>query len=341
VRRALVTPIGILALVSGVIVFTAVEAAAQSGRAATAKTERTPWGHPDLQGVWDRHSITPLERPAEFEGREFFTDEEIARLEKQAFLTNTDEARQEDRSRDVSTAYNDFWWDRATKVTSTRRTSLVIDPPDGRIPPLTVDVQERAKSEASRAVGSLGSGGRGADDPEDRSLWERCITQGTPRLAAGAYNANMQIFQTPDHVVILHEQIHEARIIPLKGKPAAPSNLQLWLGDSRGRWEGDTLIIETNNFSDKTNFRGSTAGLHMVERISRVDANTLDYVVTFMDPKTWTKPWTVHLRMPQTQGEIYEYACHEGNIGLKGILAGAREEEKEAAKARTSSGSRQ
>jgi hypothetical protein len=309
-------------------------------QSANGQALRTPWGHPDLEGIWDRHSITPLERPKEFEGREFFTDAEIAQLEKQAVLTNTDEARQDDVARDVSTAYNDFWWDRATKVSATKRTSLVVDPPDGRIPPLTAAAQERARLESTRAVGSLGTGGRGADSPEDRSLWERCITQGASRLAAGAYNANMQIIQSADHVVILHEQIHEARIIPLGPRPHLPSALQQWLGDSRGRWEGNTLVVETTNFSDKTNFRGSTDGLHMIERMTRVDADTLDYEVTFKDPTTWTKPWTVQMRMPKTQGEIYEYACHEANYGLKGILAGARTEEKEAARRTPTSGSR-
>ena len=307
--------------------------------APAAQTLRTDWGHPDLQGIWDRHSITPLERPENVGGREFFTEKEIADLERQALVTNTDEARQEDKARDVGTAYNDFWWDRATRVTS-KRTSLVVDPADGKVPPLTPEAVGRAKQESSRAVGSLGTGGRGADSPEDRSLWERCITQGTPRLAAGAYNANMQIIQSPDYVVILHEQIHEARIVPLSNRPHLPANLQLWLGDSRGHWEGDTLVVETTNFSDKTNFRGSTTGLRMVERIRRTDANTLDYRVTFSDPTTWTKPWTVAMPMPKTKGEIYEYACHEGNYGLKGILAGARIEEKEAA-AKVRTGSKQ
>jgi hypothetical protein len=342
--RRLLASMTVFGLVAGLILITADTAAAQSRPAARAGNHavlKTPWGHPDIEGIWDRHSITPLERAKEFEGREFFTDAEIAKLEKDAFLVNTDEARQDDKNRDVSTAYNDFWWDRATKVSSTRRTSLVIDPPDGRIPPLTPQAQERAKRESARAVGSLGSGGRGANDPEDRSLWERCITQGAPRLAAGAYNANIQIFQTPDHVVIVHEQIHEARIVPLTTRPHARPNLRLWLGDARGHWEGNTLVVETTNFSDKTNFRGSTDGLKMVERFTRVDADTLDYQVTFIDPATWTKPWTALMRMPKTQGEMYEYACHEGNVGLKGILAGARQEEKEAGAARTTTSSRQ
>ena len=214
-QQRLLRSMGALSLTIGVVVATAGIAAAQT------RENTTPWGHPDIQGVWDRHSITPLERAPELGGRELFTDAEIAQLEKQAVLTNTDEARQDDKARDVATAYNDFWWDRATKTT-TRRTSLIIDPADGRIPPLTAAAQARAATEGTRAVGSLGTGGRAANDPEDRSLWERCVTQGSPRLAAGAYNANIQIFQTPDHVVILHEQIHEARIIPIGNRPHVP-----------------------------------------------------------------------------------------------------------------------
>jgi hypothetical protein len=330
-QRPLLTSISI---VTGVLSLLAVAPVAAQQKPTKTSVLRTPWGHPDLQGTWDRHSITPLERPKEFEGREFMTEAEAAKLEQAAVLANTDEERPTDIGRDVSSAYNDFWWDRATKVVPTRRTSLIIDPPEGKVPALTAEAQERAKLEATRPVGSLGTGGRGADSWLDRSLWERCITQGSSRLASGAYNANMQIVQSADTVVILHEQIHEARIIPLDGRPHLPSTVRLWLGDSRGRWEGDTLVVDTTNFSDKTNFRGSTDGLHMIERITRIDADTLNYEVTFEDPTTWTRPWTVQIPMPKTQGSMYEYACHEGNYGLKGILAGARAEEKAAEEAR-------
>jgi hypothetical protein len=280
-----------------------------------------------------------LERPAALAGREFLTEAEAAELEKAAVVANTDEARPDEAARDVSSAYNDFWWDRATKVVSTRRTSLVVDPPDGRVPALTAEAQERAKLESTRPVASLGTGGRGADSWLDRSLWERCLTQGSSRLAAGAYNANMQIVQSPDTVVILHEQIHEARIIPLDGRPHLPSTLRQWLGDSRGRWEGNTLVVETTNYTDKTNFRGSTDGLKMIERISRTDADTLNYEVTFEDPTTWTKPWTVQMPMPKTRGSMYEYACHEGNYGMFGILSGARADERKAAEEAARKGS--
>ena len=164
------------------------------------------------------------------------------------------------------------------------------------------------------------SGGRCNSYWGDRSLWERCLTQGSTRLGAAAYNANFLIVQSEDSIVMLHEQIHEARVIPIGNKPHVGSSVRQWMGDSRARWDGDTLVIDTTNFTDKTNFNGSAENLHMIERISRVDANTLGYVVTFEDPTTWTQSWTVDLPMPKTQGEMYEYACHEGNYGLHGIL---------------------
>jgi hypothetical protein len=288
------------------------------------------WGDPDLQGVWDQHTITPLERPAELADREFLTDEEVAALERSAVTEATDEARQEGVA-DVNTAYNDFWWDRATSVVPTRRTALIVDPADGRIPALTPAAVARAVVEEDRrplrATGRF-EGGRGADTWQDRSLWERCITQGLPKVSGRFYNANIQIFQTPDHVAILYEMIHEARIVPLHGRGPLTPAVRQYLGDARGRWEGDTLVVDTANFSDRTNFGGSTTGLHMIERFTRVDVDTLLYEVTFEDPTTWTRPWTAELPMPQTQGAIYEYACHEGNYGMTGILSGGRAEQR-------------
>jgi len=289
---------------------------------------RTADGQPDLQGIWDNHSITPLERPAEFAGREFLTPEEAAVLEKRAAQTIAaiDNRDQTGTDGDVGTAYNAFWWDRATKVVGTLRTSLVVDPPDGRIPPLTPEAQQRAAVEAShrplRATGGF-EGGVGADSWFDRSLWERCITQGLPRLSSNAYNSNIQILQGPGYVAILYEMIHETRIIPLDGRPHVTPGLRQYLGNSRGHWEGNALVVDTTNFSDKTNFRGSTDGLHMVERFTRVDADTLSYDVTFDDPATWTRRWTAAVLWKKSRGEIYEYACHEGNYGMAGILRGA------------------
>jgi hypothetical protein len=325
--------LGILAIVSIALPAAAQAPAGGTKAAATAKdsTLRTPWGAPDLQGIWDRHTITPLQRATGKESQDVLSDEEVASLEAEtAERNNVDKNRKVGTDADVGRAYNEFWWDRPTKTTN-KRTALVVDPPDGRIPALTPGAEERAKQEASTpASRSLGSGGRGAAYWGDRSLWERCLTQGTPRLGAGAYNANFMIVQSADSVVILHEQIHEARVIPLDGRPHLPLNIRQWMGDSRGRWEGDTLVIDTTNFTDKTIFQGSAENLHMIERIKRIDANTISYVVTFEDPTTWTRPWTVDFPMPKTQGTMYEYACHEGNYGLHGILAGAREQEKDA-----------
>jgi len=295
---------------------------------------RTSWGHPELQGIWDNHSITPLERPARFAGRDFLASEEVAELEKRAAEENSDEARFEDVSRDVEAAYNDFWWDRATTVVETHRTSLIVDPPDGKVPPLVPEARNRQGEvelayRPLRATGGF-EAGRGADTWTDRSLWERCMTQGLPRISSAAYNSNIEIVQSPDYVMIHHEMIHESRIIPLDGRPHLDKNIRQYLGDSRGHWEGDTLVVDTTNFSDKTNFRGSTSGLHMVERFTRVGPNALRYQVMFEDPTTWTRPWTAENVWKTSRGQIYEYACHEGNYGMIGILGGGRKDDKAA-----------
>jgi hypothetical protein len=303
---------------------------------------RTAWGAPDLQGIWDLHTITPLERPEEYAGREFLSDEEAAALEARAvgrdldrFVLGADDQERQQSERDVDTAYNEFWWDRATTVVETGRTSLIVNPPDGKIPALTADAQRRAEVELAhrplRATGGF-EAGRGYGSWEDRSLWERCVTQGLPRIAERAYNANVQVFQTPDYVAIHHEMIHETRIIPI-GRPHLEAGVRQWLGDSRGRWEGDTLVVETTNFTADTNFRGATDGLRMVERFTRADADTLHYEVTFDDPTTWTSSWTVARPLQKAEGPIFEYACHEGNYGMEGILAGGRAQEKVAAAA--------
>ena len=295
---------------------------------------RTPWGHPDLQGTWDNHSITPLERPARFAGREFLTREEAIELEKQAVRQNAeiDSRERAGTDADVGTAYNEFWWDRPTNVVETLRTSLIIDPPDGKVPPLVPGARNRqGETELAhrplRATGAF-EGGRGADTWTDRSLWERCITQGLPRISSAAYNSNVEIVQSRGYVVISYEMIHESRLVPLDGRPHLDQNIRQYQGDSRGRWDGDTLVVDTTNFSDRTNFRGATSGLHMIERLTRLGPDTLRYQVTFDDPTTWTRPWTAENVWRTTRGRIYEYECHESNYGLAGILAGAREEEK-------------
>jgi hypothetical protein len=288
-----------------------------------AKMPRTADGHPDLQGVWSYATITPLERPAELAGKATFaSDKETAEFEEQ-----TNARRNQDRrdgagtDADVGRAYNHFWWDFGTRAAG-KQTSLIVDPPDGRMPALTADAAKReADRTAARRLRST------ADGPEDRSLWERCVTRTLPTLP-GPYNNNIQIFQSRDHVVILNEMIHEARLIPLDGRPHA--GVPQWRGDSRGRWEGDSLVIETTNFSEKAAFRGSSSHLRLVERYRRGNARTLLYEVTITDPTTWTRPWTVSVPMTASEEPIYEYACHEGNYGMLGILQGARAQEQVA-----------
>ena len=283
---------------------------------------RTLDGQPNLQGVWDYRTITPLERPSELAGKAVLTEEEAAEFEQVTL-----ESRDHDKPlREGSTGtYNQFWWDYGTKLTEDHRTSLIVDPPDGRIPPLTPDGQRRADARnASR--------GRPAAGPEDRGLWERCLTRSLPRLP-GAYNNNLQIFQAADHVVILNEMIHEARVIPLRGQPHLDQNIRQWQGDSRGHWDGDSLVVDTRNFTHKTNFRGSTDNLYLVERFTRVDADTLRYEATIGDATTFATPWTVVVPMTKSEERMFEYACHERNYGMEGILAGARADDRAAADA--------
>ena len=297
----------------------------QTAAADSSTAARTPWGDPDLQGVWDFRTATPLERPAELAGKQFLTEEEAAELEQRAFERNTDEERPADAADDVRTAYNDFWYDRGNTVVRTRRTSLIVDPPNGKIPPLTPEGQKRVDALAEAR-------GRPAASWEDRTLFERCLTRPLPRLPGG-YNQNLQILQTPGYVVILYEMMREARFIPVDGQPHIPQDIRLWHGDSRGRWEGDTLVVDVTNFSPKGHFRGSAEGLHLVERFTRLDADTIEYQVTIDDPSTFTKAWTASVPMTKTQDPMYEYACHEGNYGMPNLLAGARAEEKAAEEA--------
>jgi hypothetical protein len=286
--------------------------------ASTSMVTRTPDGHPDLQGVWDYRTVTPLERPPQFAGKEFLTDEEVADYERRA-AARTDGRPPDDPRTDPSVQPPE-WLDYGKKMVGGNRSSLIVDPPDGRIPPLTPAAQAKA---AARRTEARGRGA--ADDPELRTTWERCITRGLPEgvLPAG-YNNNIQIFQSPGYVVIVMEMIHDARIVPLDGRPHLPRGSGQWMGDSRGRWDGDTLVVDTVNFSEKANFRGSSNGLHLVERFTRTSPTTIDYRFTVDDSTTWTKPWTVALPLVKNDGEIYEYACHEGNRGLANILSQAR-----------------
>lgn len=293
--------------------------------ALAQSTPRLSWGAPDLQGVWDHGTATPLERPDEYEGRELLTEEEIAEANVRATTFATSERRTElSAERDVGLAYNQFWWDRGL---SDGRTALIIDPPDGQIPTQTPAAMARAEERRASRRRDFSEG------PEDRSLWERCLSRGAVRLG-GVYNNNFQIFQTEDHVAILLEMVHEMRIIPLDGGSEGATTPSQWLGRSRGHWEGDTLVVETAHFSGEAPWRGSGENLKVVERFSRPNADVLRYEVTFEDATTWATPWTAALDMPKTGGLLYEYACHERNYGMENLLRGARVQEALAADAR-------
>jgi hypothetical protein len=313
----------VLVLMSALVVALALPPAIAAGqtRAASGKTAstvpRTADGRPDLQGIWDFRTITPLERPSELGGKPVLTDEEAAQAEERAAGDRVDRPP---RAGDPGT-YNQFWFDRGTKVIGDRRTSLIVDPPDGRIPPLTPAAQKRREEGARR--------GRPAG-PEDRNVAERCILgfNAGPPMEPRAYNNNIHLFQTPDYVVILTEMVHDARIIPIDGRPHA--TIRQWKGDSRARWDGETLVIDTINFHRSTAFaerQGSTPDMHLVERLKRLDTNTLLYEFTVHDSATWAKPWTAAIPMTKSQEQMYEYACHEGNYAMPTMLAGARAEE--------------
>ncbi|HEX9725500.1 MAG TPA: hypothetical protein VGC53_14570 [Vicinamibacteria bacterium] len=297
------------------------------------ETPRTPWGDPDLQGMWVNNSATPLERPDAFQGKETLTDEELQELKRQAaevldggdaffaddFVTAAVEEGTAFRSFDQKTGnYNQFW---IVEREFDNRTSLIVDPPDGRIPPLTPEGRKRRAKEARGFLGIDPAG------PEDLSNQVRCITYPVPNVLAG-YNSFFHILQTPQYVVIFQELIHDARIIPMDGRPHLPENIRQWHGDPRGRWDGDTLVVESTNFSPKSNFRGSAENLHLVERFTRIDAEMIVYEITIDDPTTFARAWTIQIPLKSSPDPIFEYACHEGNVAMEGILKGARAEER-------------
>jgi hypothetical protein len=281
-------------------------------------------GHPDLQGFWTNSTLTPLERPRDLTGKAVFTEKEAADYERRVLAAVNTDNRDANPEIDVGRSYNELFRERG-RVVPDRRTSLIIDPPDGRIPALAPAGQKKAKVRTASA-----------DNPEDRNLAERCITRGAPKIAGG-YNNNFQILQMPGYVVITQEMIHEARIISLDRKTHLDPRIHLWMGDSIGHWEGKTLVVETTNFDDRIaansfNCCGlSGQNLKITERFTRASADQIDYQYTVDDPVIYTRPWTVSLPLTKIDVPIYEYACHEGNIALQGILAGARAMEKTAA----------
>ena len=310
---------------------------------AAAKTVKQNWtpprtadGHPDLQGFWANNNATPLERPKELAGREYLTDEEVAALKKKAtelFSGNGDAAFGDNlfqtvfdnvkgtkkgfKSVDGETGdYSSVWNDVRDW---SNRTSLITDPPDGKIPPLTAEGKKRRDENAAARQ-------HPAATPADRALQERCITYGSPQLVAG-YQSYYQIVQTPKSVVVMTEMIHDVRSIPLDAGPHIPSAVRQWFGDSRGHWEGDTLVVDSTNYKLRSFMSISSEKLHVIERFSRTADDTLSYAITIDDPGTWTKPWSLMIPLKRSPKPVYEYACHEGNIGMVGILAGARAEE--------------
>ena len=299
---------------------------------AFAQTPRTPDGQPDLQGVWTNATLTLFERPAELGTKEFFTEDEAAAFEKRRVeQTNVD--RPEARRAGETGAYNQVWFDRGTHGVKSRRTSLVVDPPNGRVPLMTPEAQKQFDAAHAEAASHP------ADGPESRGLTERCILFGGegPPLLPEPYNNDYQIIQTRGYVTILSEMNHNARIIPLDGR--ARPNLRGWTGNSVGHWEGQTLVVDSTNFkfNNKSRFGVAYDGwtdknLHVTERFTRTDAETIVYRATIEDPTVYTKPWTVEMSMSKTKGPLFEYACNEGNYGLAGILGGARAAEKNQSK---------
>ena len=358
-RNRFVALAGVPAM-AALLLSTVVPAAAQTAKAAakTYNPPRMPDGHPDLQGTYDLATITPMERAAG--SKLVLTNDEALKLETARAAqrerldqpidgNRTAPPKGGDGSRGAAGnvgGYNSGWLDPGstfTVVNGEKRASLIIDPPDGRVPPLTPAGRQRMAAFLARPTSDaqessdpgLETAPGAYDDPERRPLGERCLlgfgsTSGPPALPDYFYNNLHQIVQTPDAVMILTEMVHDARIVRMNAQHL-PKTFRRWLGDSIGHWEGDTLVVDTTNFTDKTRFRGSTQDLHVVERFSRVDGRTLLYQFTVDDPATWTKAWAGEFTWPATSAHIYEYACHEANYALTDILKGARLREKEAA----------
>ena len=332
-------------LVVGLVVIACASAGSVADAQDSFEPPRLPDGRPDLQGVWDFGTLTPLQRPEDLADKAVFSEQEAAEVEAEAAQRNAAlNAPTTDRSELLPVggnvgAYNNYWVDRGTTVVNDNRTSLIVDPPSGRLPPLQPGLEMQVQAERGTRPNRTRTTGIGADSYEDRGLAERCLLgfNTGPPLVPGAYNNYIQLFQTSEYVVILHEMVHDVRVIPLDGRDGLPSRIRQWNGDSRGRWEGDTLVVESTNFTDKTaSFHprtqvaaGSAIAKRLVERFRLVGEHTLEYEYTLTDPETFTQPFTVVL--PMNRGAaIYEFACHEGNYGLYNVLAGARAQERAA-----------
>jgi hypothetical protein len=339
-RRVIAVLAAAFALGVGVLTVTSALAVA-AGAPGSWMVARTPDGRPDFQGVWANNTVTPLQRPKPWEHKTRLTDAEVAELQKFAaqIVDNDGDAQFGDglilavlngianpKSYDPGTGnYNQFWL--VERDWHDRRTALIIDPPDGKLPPMTPEGQKRRAAEIeSRKVHAF-------EDPEVFPLGERCVNFGVPRLQAG-YNSYLQIVQSPGYVTIMSEMAHDARIIPLDGRPHLDSRIRIWNGDARGRWDGDTLVIDTTNFSPKSDFMGAHESLHLTERLTRVSADVLNYEFTVDDPTMWTAPWTAMIPLRHKNELIYEYACHEGNVAMPNMLRGHRFEELETSRSK-------
>ena len=344
-NRVLGTLIAVAGLTSGAMAGQAPSPGPKAAQPAKPYTPpRTADGQPDLQGTWSYATLTPLERTKEFSDKEVLSDEEAARFVKQTLAQRDNDRRDADPARasvvngnvasaDVARAYNQFWWDYGTNVIATKRTSLIVDPPDGRLPELSAVARRRQQDREEAGV-------RAADGPEDRSLGERCITfvpRSGPPMTPSAYNNNFILVQSRNYVTIINEQAHDARMIPLDGRPHLPQNIRQLRGDGRGHFEGNTLVIETTNYTDQTNFMGSGRNMVLIERFTRMGPDMLGYEFTVTDPESFARPWTAQIPMPRTNGALYEYACHEGNYGMIGILGAARAADAPAAAAKRGS----
>lgn len=340
---AMVAAVALAACAAGAL------SATVAGQTRQRALPRTPDGHPDLQGTYDIATLTPIERPAAAGGRLTITDQQAAAVEGTEKSRVFDRALPSEPDRAAPPiggnvgGYNNFWidrGDRVIRVDGSPRSSLIIDPPDGRIPALTPEAKQRAANQARSTPNPEDSEAAGADtnafdNPEQRPLGERCLlgfssTSGPPTMPNYFYNNLKQIVQTPTTIMILVEMVHDVRVIRMN-QPHLPANIRRWMGDSVGRWEGDTLIVDTTNFTGKTRFRGSTEHLHVVERFWRDNDGALMYRFTVEDPQTWVKPWTGEFPWPATGEQVFEYACHEANYSLGNILRGARVLETEAA----------
>ena len=344
-HRRLGVAMGVVATVAAV----SLASVPAHGQAQTSP--RTPWGDPDLQGIWNNNTLTPLERPPALADTEFLTAEAAAAIEREAVArVDRENAPSEVRTDPLPAggnvgAYNSYWTEQGTRIVSTRRTSLIVEPPNGRLPPLSAEGERRITSAENRRLADVQNGRVPADGPEEMGLSERCLWyRGIPSLPTG-YNNNYHFLQTPDAVVILQEHIHDVRYILLDGRPHLPDAIHQYAGSSRGRWEGDTLVVETTNLKgpfirrwnrpENSLARGTLSETaRVVERFTRIAPDTLDYEFTVDDPGTFTRPWSGSLPYALAEGPMFEFACHEGNYGMRNMLAGSRAEERAAAERR-------